>query len=546
MCVCECECLVVRVCLRVWSVPVLACLCVRRLPCACACVRVHGMACVCMCGMSRSSHPSGPEYAVPCRPMTSDEDAATLCGHSSGESVVSIDSDWRPLCLRASASPSREPEDNVDAVLASSDDSLDSMPVLHVGGASPSRRRAHAVQRRDTLPRAGFWRGDAWVEVRFDRLPVAPRLGVRLQQEPGASDFVPTTDRPGGRALRLGREPTIRYFGTIRQFPATHKAAPVLTVRNQRELPSCLYFHPDFISTCRERRLPRHLLRHVNPAFAEWLMGLPNGWTWPMPHDLPLASPLAQWPPRRARWRTLSLFSGIGALDLGLSPWCVPIAYVERSDTAVAVLRARMADGSLERRPLHTDVRDVTASDLHGPVDGIVAGFPCTGTSQAGHRAGLQQPETALVEEIFRLATATQCWFIFLENVANLRSMPEVWRHVYSRLRVLGFCIRWVTVDAAHVGIPMRRSRWFCYAARGIPLRVLADPPSGAPGQEPWLGACALVPRPPPHEWMVASASGAPRLALCGLAVVPRQAFLAVRLLSSANFPASPEAYQSV
>jgi site-specific DNA-cytosine methylase len=66
--------------------------------------------------------------------------------------------------------------------------------------------------------------------------------------------------------------------------------------------------------------------------------------------------------------------------------------------------------------------------------------------------------------------------------------MPKVWKHVFAELQHLGFRIRWATVEASHVGLPMRRARWFCLAmhesarhARDVNLQFLMKvliPPS--------------------------------------------------------------------
>jgi hypothetical protein len=181
---------------------------------------------------------------------------------------------------------------------------------------------------------------------------------------------------PGGRVLRHGEEPVIQFFGTIRTFPTTHRAAEALTVRNQRELPSCLRFSKVFREFCKSEGYPWESMRHVNPLFAEWIMGLPRNWTSPVPRDSPFPPAVKAWPVRTSRWQTLSLFSGVGGLDLGLSPWCEAQAYVECSAAAVAVLEARMRDGGLERRPILPDVRSIRACELRFVLDGIIAGFP--------------------------------------------------------------------------------------------------------------------------------------------------------------------------
>ena len=55
-------------------------------------------------------------------------------------------------------------------------------------------------------------------------------------------------------------------------------------------------------------------------------MGLPSGWTAaaPLPAAEIKAHPISQWPVRK-RQKTLSLFSGCGALDFALSRWCLPV-----------------------------------------------------------------------------------------------------------------------------------------------------------------------------------------------------------------------------
>ena len=118
--------------------------------------------------------------------------------------------------------------------------------------------------------------------------------------------------------------------------------------------------------------------------------------------------------------------------------------------------------------------------------------------------------------------------------------MQSVWNFVLRGLSGLGFCIRWTTIEANHVGLPMKRARWFCYAARANVDRIvpaLADPLPVGVGLEQHLRARESE-CPPPHGWLSADGVAGGRLALCGLSVVPMQAFLAARLLSSTRYPA--------
>ncbi len=386
------------------------------------------------------------------------------------------------------------------------------------------------------LPPSGYVSGNGIKTVQVE-FPGAPPLQIKLVQAAEVELLSPATQqRHSSGLISVGMEPTIHYYGTVRGASTTHFAARFLTRRNQRDLPACLYFDPTFIESCAQHCLCREAMRTVSPAFGEWLMGLPRGWTDLEACKVPRQHPVCLWPRRSRRWRTLSLFSGIGALDWGLSAFCQTVAFVEKSAAATAVLQKRIRDGLLEECPVFSDVRTVSVASLGTPIDGIIAGFPCTGTSRAGVQAGLGNMETALVDEVFRLAGETRCLFIFLENVANLCSMPHVWQPLLQSLHTMGFGVSWTTVQARHVGIPCRRARWFCLAVRrGWEGGLVADPLDATRALEDWLWPTCS--KPPPHEFMVTDRGASERLRLCGLSVVPMQAFLAARVLSSDPFP---------
>lgn len=81
--------------------------------------------------------------------------------------------------------------------------------------------------------------------------------------------------------------------------------------------------------------------------------------------------------------RSLDLFTGVGGFAHALRDLAEPVAYCEIDEHAIAVLRTRMADGSLPSAPICPDVASLTATWLEeqnsGPVDLITAGFPCQG-----------------------------------------------------------------------------------------------------------------------------------------------------------------------
>lgn len=79
----------------------------------------------------------------------------------------------------------------------------------------------------------------------------------------------------------------------------------------------------------------------------------------------------------------VSLFSGIGGLDLALRGYAHTRLYCETDGRCAAVLRARMDSGDLPHGPIHDDVQTLDAATIGRllpgvTVDLVTAGFPCT------------------------------------------------------------------------------------------------------------------------------------------------------------------------
>lgn len=168
--------------------------------------------------------------------------------------------------------------------------------------------------------------------------------------------------------------------------------------------------------------------------------------------------------------RYLSLFSGIGAHDLGFerAGWqCV--GQVEIDPFCRAVLAKHWP-----RVPRFEDVRDVSAGDVLercGTVDCITGGFMCTDISLAGKGAGLTRFSRSGVtwRNLFRLARSIRPDWLVIENVPALRARG------YDRcagvLERIGYACRPLVVSSAHIGANIRRARVWIIAT----LLVRAD-----------------------------------------------------------------------
>ncbi len=184
---------------------------------------------------------------------------------------------------------------------------------------------------------------------------------------------------------------------------------------------------------------------------------------------------------------TISLFSGVGMLDEGLHAGLGflgirsrTVMYAEREAYPVSVLEARMEEGSLPPAPVwFGDLCELDASQFHGVVDCIVAGFPCQDLSLAGRRAGLDGKRSGLFFEVVGIARDCGARYLFLENVAGIASATasvvdetegaldeRAAARVLGELADNGWNAEWITISASDVGAGHGRARWFCWAWR--------------------------------------------------------------------------------
>jgi DNA (cytosine-5)-methyltransferase 1 len=254
--------------------------------------------------------------------------------------------------------------------------------------------------------------------------------------------------------------------------------------------------------------------------------------------------------------RFVSLFAGIGGIDLGLERaghTCV--GQVEIDDYATKVLEKHW--------PNIPRIRDVRSFEGHefGEFDLLTGGYPCQPFSYAGPRGGENDPRH-LWPEVNRIIRTVRPKFILLENVPGHLSLG--FGRVLGDLAESGYDARWDCIPAAAVGAPHRRDRVFILAHAisfnrraelqwgSKPIGPIAGNPSGdrpmahskvnhvsgqeslspsSQGEECQSGECSSRPRPFNDWWKVEPkvdrvADGVParmdRLRTLGNAVVPQ------------------------
>ncbi|MCL2729308.1 MAG: DNA cytosine methyltransferase [Actinomycetia bacterium] len=185
----------------------------------------------------------------------------------------------------------------------------------------------------------------------------------------------------------------------------------------------------------------------------------------------------------------LSLFAGIGGIDLGLQRAGMTIAGQVEIDPWCREVLAR----HWPEVPRHDDVRTCPGWWGRRPAPDVVAGgFPCQPVSTAGRRQAqadrrwLWPPFAAVVRDL-------RPRYVLVENVPGLlgRGLGDV----LGDLAAVGYDADWDCIPACYVGAPHLRSRvWIVARACAVadaghgPVAERARPPGREPGERPPVG----------------------------------------------------------
>ena len=247
-------------------------------------------------------------------------------------------------------------------------------------------------------------------------------------------------------------------------------ACMILTKRATMDLASQLRYDKEYVERFPD---PKQRGSVTHPHFVEYIQGFPKDWT--NPH-IAMQSPARK---QSDRLKTIDLFSGIGGLTVASDHFLQTIQYCEVDPDATAVLKARMADGSIDTAPIHKDIKTLDATKIDADV--VIGGFPCQDVSTMGKRKGFGGSKSVLFFEAMRVAKECNAKVIFFENVKGIINCGggSVFRNIVTELHTAGYDFKFNIVEACHAGAPHRRARFFLVALRRdlIPLQRSAPLP---------------------------------------------------------------------
>ena len=178
----------------------------------------------------------------------------------------------------------------------------------------------------------------------------------------------------------------------------------------------------------------------------------------------------------------LSLCTGYGGIDIGLSRALRgavrTITYVEIEAFCVENLVSKIESELLDVAPVFTDLKRFPWELYREKVDLVSGGFPCQPFSNAGRRAGDDDPRHLFPYILDGLQQMGRPPLVFLENVEGIISSKlkgdgwsdpagtSVLLHVLRELERLGYTATAGVFSAREIGAPHQRKRVFIMGCR--------------------------------------------------------------------------------
>ena len=163
-------------------------------------------------------------------------------------------------------------------------------------------------------------------------------------------------------------------------------------------------------------------------------------------------------------FKVLSLFSGVGGIDLPFEKFGFKIIYANDFDSyAVQTYNENFQVKATLADITKVDVKDLPQHDV------LIGGFPCQPFSIAGYRKGFDDTRGTLFFNVANILKEKKPSVIMLENVKNLVSHDNgnTFEVILNTLKELGYHIKYSVLNACEYGnMPQNRERIYIVAFR--------------------------------------------------------------------------------
>lgn len=165
-------------------------------------------------------------------------------------------------------------------------------------------------------------------------------------------------------------------------------------------------------------------------------------------------------------FRVVSLFSGIGGIDLGFQQAGFDIVWANEKDAAACrTYRYNFKDSPL----VEGDIHQITNDSIPDGFDVLTAGFPCQPFSIAGLQKGFKDRDGNHFFRIAEIVGVKRPPLVFLENVPNLMEHDngKTFLVIFNELAQLGYTIYYRVLASNEYGnLPQIRKRIYIVAVR--------------------------------------------------------------------------------
>lgn len=162
--------------------------------------------------------------------------------------------------------------------------------------------------------------------------------------------------------------------------------------------------------------------------------------------------------PKKIKYNTVSLFSGIGGFDLGFEYAGFNIVWANDFDKYACETYKANVSQNIVCGDIRLEKENIPDHDV------LIGGFPCQPFSTLGKLEGFNdETRGTLFFEIKDILKKHHTKVVVLENVKNIMNHDEgrTFKRIIKELREIGYMPYYHVFNSADYGIPQRRNR--CY-----------------------------------------------------------------------------------
>lgn len=175
---------------------------------------------------------------------------------------------------------------------------------------------------------------------------------------------------------------------------------------------------------------------------------------------------------KASHYNCISLFAGVGGIDLGFKKAGFPTVYANEFDGHAVTTYQENFNLQVDHRDIHEMVKDLESGKdpFNGQTfDILLAGFPCQAFSIAGYREGFEDKKGrgGLFFEIMKIVKIKKPQVVFLENVKNLvgHDHGKTFTIITDALKSQGYHIQYKVLNSMEYGnVPQNRERIYIVA----------------------------------------------------------------------------------